>query len=154
MIAVTAIGKCGGAAMVAGVDGLVGYGEGRTLVLTASRQRRQRLCRGAVPHRQIPARVSGKGLRGSDGSARVGSSLCALVQRRASPQRHSLREPGPASCRRRPGHSGRASRVVCRGPRAPPCTLVTPHPQLVSCRPGDAQPRAGIRRRHGKGQHE
>ena len=31
VIAVTAIGKCGGAAMVAGVDALVGYGEGRGL---------------------------------------------------------------------------------------------------------------------------
>lgn len=31
MIAVTAIGRCGGAAMEAGVDGLVGYGEGRGL---------------------------------------------------------------------------------------------------------------------------
>ena len=31
MIAVTAIGRCGGAAMIAGVDRLVGYGEGRGL---------------------------------------------------------------------------------------------------------------------------
>ena len=44
----------------------------QALVLAASRERRQRLCRVAVPHRQVPPGVPRQGLRRSRAGARLG----------------------------------------------------------------------------------
>jgi putative transposase len=71
----------------------------QAVVLAATSVRRQCLRRVAVPHRQVPPRVSGEWLPRSRRGARMGHALRALVQHRASPQRNPLREPGATAFR-------------------------------------------------------
>ena len=124
----------------------------QTLVLAAPRERRQRLRRVAVPHRQVPARVPCQGLRRSRRGQGLGSQVRGLVQRRASSQRHPLRQPGAAPCGTRQGHPGGPSCPVPPGQRAQPGALVWLHERLVAHRRGGTQPGAR-RRRHPRCQH-
>ena len=66
----------------------------------------------SVPHGQVPTRVPGQAASPTSTGAPMGSRIRALVQPRSSPQRHPLRQPEPAPCRRRPGHPGRSPCAV------------------------------------------
>jgi hypothetical protein len=110
-------------------------------VLAAPCERRQRLCRELVPNGEVPARVPGQGLRRSRTGAHLGGRLRALVQPRPPTQRHSIRQPGSASCRRRPPDLGRSARAVHACSRAQPGTLVGRYAQLVAHWRSDSQPR-------------
>ena len=109
----------------------------------------QRLCRVVVPHRQVPAGVSGQRLCRPRRDAHLGSQLRARVQRRSSPQRHLLRRARSAARRQRSRHPGGASCALALHPgaRTHTRTMVRPHPQLDADRRGHPQPRARLGRR-------
>jgi transposase InsO family protein len=81
-------------------------------------------------------------LRRSAGVANLGVAVRALVQRRAPPQRHPLREPVAAPQRPRPHDPAVTPRAVSQCPRPEPPALGTRHAQLELHRRGDPQPRA------------
>ncbi|GAB1414114.1 hypothetical protein MASR1M97_28500 [Candidatus Desulfobacillus denitrificans] len=98
----------------------------------------------SVSHRQVPARVPHQGFRRSRTGARLGGRFRALVQRRSSPQRHSLCQPGAAPCRGGSGNPRCPTRLVSQGPRAEPGTLVGQHSKLVAHRRRHAQSGTGF----------
>ena len=77
-------------------------------VLAPAGQRRQCFRRGAVPHRQVPPRIPGQGICRSGGCPDLGGAVRAVVQPRASAQRHPLRHPGAALPVRMPACSAPA----------------------------------------------
>ena len=121
----------------------------RRVLQPSERQRRQPLHRVALPHAEVPPRVSAQALRHHRGRARVGDRLRGLVQHRASPQRHPLRDARRASRRsrdRRPREAQR--RLRTRAPKEPE-PMVARHPQLDAraSRLPQPQTRSGDRRR-------
>ena len=102
----------------------------QTLLLPPAGQRRQCLRRGAVPHRQVSARVPAQRVRRAGHCPAMGGTLRPLVQRRASPQRHSLCHARAASCRPRSLRIDGASCALQGGTRAQPAALDWCDPKL------------------------
>jgi hypothetical protein len=99
-------------------------------------------CRPALPHRQIPAGVSGPGLRRPRRRTPVGGRVRALVQPRPPPQRHTLRCPGPAPRRPGRGPARRPPRAVWAGPRGHSAALERADAGLDASRRRDPHPGA------------
>src|SRR3954468_20422602 len=119
--------------------------------LAPAGERRQCLRRGVVPHRQVPPRLPHRGLRRPPRGAAVGGRLRALVQPRAPAQRHPLRQPGAAACRRGRPHPRRPPGAVPAGARGQSAPLERAAPPLDPDRRRPPQPRA--RRRRGRSRH-
>ncbi len=94
-----------------------------------------------VPYRQVPPGVPRQGLRRARRGTRLGGRVCALVQPRASSQRHPLRHAPAAPQRAGSSHPGRSARAVPQGTRTQSGALVGCHPKLVADRARHPQPR-------------
>ena len=112
----------------------------------AGHQRRQPLRRGAVPHRQIPARTRLRVVGCCATCCGQGHAFCLLIQPRSSPQRDPLRQSGTAPCRGRPRAAGGPSRTLPAGTRGQPKALERRNPRLDAGWRGDPQ----SRERHGR----
>ena len=112
---------------------------GRLVLLKATRQRRQSLCRSCVPHRQIPAGIPGQRLRRTRCGTGMGGALRPLVQRRTSAQRYPIRDAITAPCRPGSRFAGRPARTLPAGTPVQPTTLERPDPRLDAGRGGHAQ---------------
>jgi putative transposase len=84
----------------------------------------------AVPHREVSAGVPAQRVRRVGHRPAMGGALRALVQRRASAQRHSLCHAGAASCRSRSPRADGSSCVLPAGARTQPATLEWFDPKL------------------------
>ena len=96
-------------------------------------------------------RLPEHGFRRPRRGAAVGGRFRALVQPRAPAQRHPLRRPGAAPCRRGRPHPRRPSCALPAGARGQPAPMERADPRLDADRRRHPQPRA--RQRHRRREH-
>ena len=116
----------------------------KAFVLSPARERRQRVRRVAVPHRQVPPGVPGRRIPGSGCCSPVGHAVRVLVQPGAPAQQDPIRRPGVAARRPGRGDPGRTTRSLPASSQPQPGTLVAPDAGLVAG--GARGPQPGGRR--------